>query len=388
MKSIRFLERRTVSSVLALAMLLGIASPALVPLSVSADQISARSIQMSTTTASATAVKYKVTFTPVTTVDTVVVEFCGNSPVLTESCTAPAGFTSASAASDRGTAVVGFSGATNSTRVTDATTHFTGGNPETVELSGITNPNNTVTSFYARIITYPNSATAGTQHSAISTYGTYTDAGGVALSVTEPIQVSAIIRETLTFCVRKTAPTAGCTGGGSPTVALGHGTPAALDATATNTDTVNAQLSTNAISGAVVRMKNSNSCGGLHRIGAVSTSCEIPAVTTGTSTIPLGTAKFGMAVGTASNATGGSTPTGTLASVGNYTGAGSTYGMDYTASSTTNGVSSDYGDPIFNSSGAPVSNKNIGLTFAATASPDTPAGTYTADMSLIATGTF
>jgi hypothetical protein len=167
---------------------------------------------------------------------------------------------------------------------------------------------------------------------------------------------------------------------------IGHGTPTKiLDGSAVDTAAAYMQTSTNAQAGAAIRMKNANTCGGLSDDGG--TTCGIPpstagfiATATGSST---GNAAYGLNV--ADNTDG----IGTMAADSPYsTSTPSTYAMDYVVGGAT-GVTSTYGSEVADSSGTgPVSNVDNTLTFAATAANTTPAGIYTANMLLIATGTF
>jgi hypothetical protein len=160
------------------------------------------------------------------------------------------------------------------------------------------------------------------------------------------------------------------------------------------------QLSTNATSGAIVRMKATNTCA----VAGLTTSppagtCNIPGIdgSTDGSTpkiLTAGTAAFGLFVSDSRTTTGIASSTGTIAADANYNdgtheneGTPSTiyYGMDNRNS--TEGVRSTYGDPIASSTG-PVSRINNNLVFAATPSLTTPAGIYTGNEILIATGTF
>jgi hypothetical protein len=209
-----------------------------------------------------------------------------------------------------------------------------------------------------------------------SSGGTVFDFGGVALSTANVISVTAKVQETLTFCVSQASPGAACSGTSTPTVTLGHGSPAVIDSSVTDTNAsvtpTYMQITTNASGGAIVRMKSNNACAGLSSDGG--TTCAIPPVGgTTASTIPAGTAKFGLTVGTGAGGTGALTPD------ANYT---TNYGMD------TSGVTSTYGDPIAATASAPATNMTSQLTFGATASPTTQAGVYTANLQLIATGTF
>jgi hypothetical protein len=90
-----------------------------------------------------------------------------------------------------------------------------------------------------------------------------------------------------------------------------------------------------------------------------------------------GTAAFGLAVSSGSGVTASAPYTGATAS--NY------YGMDTTTSGSN--VTTTYGSQVLACTG-PVSNINNTWTFAATASNTTPSGIYTANISVIATGTF
>jgi hypothetical protein len=213
-------------------------------------------------------------------------------------------------------------------------------------------------------------------------YGTPQDAGGVAMSTTNDIGVSATVMESMTFCTAAATPAANCVGASAPSLVLGSGSPVALGTT-TSTATAYAELSTNASAGAVVNMKNSNDCGGLRRVLAGATACDIAATNTANA-LADGAGMFGLNVGAADTSLTGAT--GTLTALAPYS-TPSQYGMTYSGT-TGSGVSSVYGDPIFNSGGAPVSNVFVPLTFAANASNVTPAGVYSANMNLIATGTF
>jgi len=257
-------------------------------------------------------------------------------------------------------------------------------NPVTLVLSGVHNQT-AAASFYARIYTYASLATPDWTDA--TNTGTTQDSGGVAMATTQTIGITALVRETMTFCVSALAPGPGCGTSGqavtSPTLTLGHGAPLALDSGTVDTATAYAQLSTNAVSGAIVNMTNNNSCGGLKRTGAAT--CEIPAAgsganTTGGFTIPTGGAGgFGLSIGTPA---GTGTNFGTVTSVAPYDGGANKYGM-YTT-----GVTSAYGDTIFNTASGPIANKNVPLVFGSAAANTSPAGTYTANMNVVATGTY
>ena len=99
-----------------------------------------------------------------------------------------------------------------------------------------------------------------------------------------------------------------------------------------------------------------------------------------TTDVTAGNALFGVKTGAAVADTGN----GSLAIGANYS--SSAYKMNYVSGDTT-GVTGVYGDEIYSTPGY-ANSLNMPLTFGASVSPKTPAGTYSADLSLIATGTF
>lgn len=363
-----------------------VALSAFIPAWVSAAQVTERSIQLSSASASATGVTYQVNFTAVNDAEAFVVDFCSNSPLIGQSCTPPTGMNASGAASTTN----GFTDVTGSTNkvVVVGTIDVSTEDEVSVDITGINNPTAAGT-LYARIVTFASDTAADAYTS--GTPGTIVDEGGVAMSITPTIGVSAAVLESLTFCVSGADTiAANCASGvTAPTVRLGTvvGANTVIDASDTYEGSIYTQLSTNAVNGAIVRIKsNTTGCGGLSRIGAAShaAGCGIaPALAGG---IADGEAKFGVKTGTAA---GQSPSTGTLRA---YDNGGSPY---YNASTfklryvdATDGITSTYGDPFLDTAGAPVQNMEMPITFGASASANTPAGRYSADLSLIATGTF
>ncbi len=355
----------------------------------SAAQVTTRSMQMSDSTPSATSVSYKLTFTPVTTTQELIVDFCGDTPLIGATCAFAAGTVPnvTGVGSSLGTATtVGSGTPVHTIKVTGLT--MTGGSPYTITFTGLTNPSS-ATSFYARVLTYgtgnatgyaPANATGGT-----TTTGTNVDYGGLALSTANAIAITARVMETLTFCVSATALSPDCPTATTPSIVLGHGSPTAtLSSTQVDVASVYTQLSTNAQTGAVVRMKASNSCtnGGLSSNGG--STCTIPGVGGTAAAIAAGTAAVGMCVAPGSNSTATAPYIDATNSCPTTWGATNKYGMDGNGAT---GTTSTYGGQIFATSAA-VNAENNRCTFAATASLTTPAGIYTANESLIATGTF
>lgn len=357
-----------------------------------AAQLTSRSITMSSSAASATNVSYQIKFTPSNTaIQGIVVDFCSNSPVIGASCTAPTGMTIGASPTATISSTTNITNANWTEAAQDAGPPYTtleykgtaaqtpsGSEVVTIDLTGVTNPS-TVGTFYARILTY---STAGAVDSYVdATPGTHVDEGGVAISTANQVSVSGTVQETLTFCVSgkvsNLAPTS-CSSTSVPALTLGHGTPQSLDASAIDTADAYSFVSTNAGSGIAIRMKNSNSCGGLSKDGG--TTCQIAAANAGAATpetLTSGEAKFGMRAAVS----GG---TGTLTVQAPYS-SGTDYGMD--TQSANSSVTGTYGSLVASSTEV-LDNVGTTYTFAAGAANSTPAGLYTATMSLIATGTY
>ncbi len=394
MKSLRIFDRRAGYLLTAVAMLVAVVSPGLLSATVSAATVSSRSVALSSSAADASGVTYKVKFTVGATGAAAGfnVDFCNDSPVAGATCTTPTGFSSAGVTTPTASTTVAVHGVTKGVTVTKTIANNA---TVEVELAGLHNPTAATTAeankgFYARIITFDTAANAGA--SAVGMRGTgAVDDGGVAMAITSPIEVSATVMETMTFCVsgadtsltgHEDCKLASAT---APTVKLGAtlGALSVLDSSAVYTGTVYTQLSTNASTGAVVNMKsNTTGCGGLNRAGAPGACNILPATSGG---IAAGQAKFGVKTGTASNSADALAATGTYQPAGSYN--SSTYFLNYVAGDAT-GVTSTYGDAVLNTNGAPVNNVNMPLTFGASVGPTTPAGNYSASISMIATGTY
>jgi hypothetical protein len=388
MNSFRVFSRQARRITATVALLLASIVPALTPALASADQVTTRFIELSNSAKSATGVTYRVNFTAIQAAGAFVVDFCNDTPIIGQTCTAPTGFNASSAASTTS----GFTSVTGSTSQIIVAGTINASDNVSVAITGITNPS--VTSpLYARIITYTDGTdAAGYTSTDPDAVGDHIDDGGLALSITDKISVSAAVLETMTFCVSKgdgsnnNPITAGCTGTlVAPTLTLGEtvGSVKALTSGAVSTGDIYSQISTNAASGAVVNLKSSVTCGGLKRLGA--SVCDIaPALTSG---ITAGQSKFGVKVNADSTTDTALSASGTFQAVSGSGYNGSTYALNYLANNST-GVTSVYGDPILDTNGTQPSNRNMKLTFAASISNNTPAGNYTGDLSLIATGKF
>jgi hypothetical protein len=244
--------------------------------------------------------------------------------------------------------------------------------------------------------------TSGTAYTGPTAIGSYVDYGGTALSTTSVITITARVQEQLTFCVTAANPNTWTTNqdcsdpavaAAPPALTLGHGSPTkVLDSNTVDTGDAYTQLSTNATHGAVINMRNSNlTCGGLSADNG--TTCAIPPINagaTGVSNLAAGTAGFGLFVQvfTPTSLTVGTI--GSMAPTTNYndgvhTSAPVYYGMDNTTVG--NNVTSTYGSTVATTA-TPVYRADDDYTFAATSALTTPAGIYTANLTLVATGTF
>lgn len=372
-----------------------------VPVMASAAQLTTRSVELSSSTKGATA-NYTVNFTAAADAGAVVVDFCSNSPLLGQECDAPGGL-SLSAATVGGGFTKDAGESTANKLVATGTIDVSTEDEISIPITGVVNPADAGT-IYARIVTYVDGTAAGAYDSSTVYHatnnpnnpGTHIDDGSVAISITDGIAVSGDVLESLSFCVSGVAIDDGCetstAPGSAPTLKLGEDMGNGVVALSTedvSSKPVYTQITTNAVGGAIVSLKSSASdCGGLVRAGAEDNEagCGIkPALLADAfNDATTGKALFGVKTATATNGTGGE---GAYVPVGNY--GNTNYLMNFTeGANPSSGVTSPYGDQFLTTSGAPAINKNMTLTFGAQAANNTPAGSYSANLSLIATGKF
>lgn len=340
-----------------------------------AGTVAYRSITMSSSLPSTTGAEYTVQYTPAsgTSIEGIIVDFCSNSPIVGATCTAPTGFsvgaaTVTSYSTSMGTGWTTSAESTSTLELSNTTAQTQSvSTPDSFILTTATNPSATG-SFYARITTYaatPPTATSTPAYSATAP-GTYTDEGGVALSTTSVIDISATVQETLGFCVYP--GTSGATCGTSPSFTMGHSVNGVtiIDSAAVYTNPVDFSISTNADHGAAVNLEGGTLTSG---------SNTIPAMTAA-GTITPGTADFGLYLSTLGTNVTATAPYGTTTSA---------YYLDAGTAGT--GTQNTFGQTIANLSG-PVNASVSTITYGVTASNTTPAGIYTATHQLIATATF
>jgi len=382
-----------------LALTASIAFPGLAQEALASQQIGTRSIQISNSLVSGTNVDYLVTFSTSSASsgdESLVIDFCQDSPIIGATCTTTHGVTFTSAAITNSNLPAGFAFDTTSgstIKIKGTTTPLAASTSYHFTITGVNNPTGTAStsgqagSFYARIYTYGDNtygSGVGTAYSSPTAVGTDDDYGGFALSTTSQVQVTATVQETLTFCVSGSTISGTCSGLTAPDVTIGTGSPPVLD-TAGESAPAYTQLTTNALSGATVTMKAANACtnGGMTVAPPdVSGGCgSIAGNGAGGSTI-LGTAKWGLCVAPGAGVTAATTYADTSGnSCPSTFNSAADYGMDGT------NVTSTYGDSIYSTSGA-VNAISSTLNFAAKAANTTPAGVYQANETLIATGTF
>ncbi len=390
LKTIR-VNRRVGSLFAVAALVLATVTPGLVPAFASAAQLTERSVQLSSTSKDATNVSYEAKFTTESVAGAVVFDFCKNSPLIGSACTAPVDFTAAAAtATSTGGAVTASQTAAAVANTIKVVGTFPAGATD-ITLAGITNPSE-VGPLYVRMLTFADSATANAYVSA--TPGASIDDGSAAVSITDTVGVSAAVLETMTFCVSGGVIGVDCSGTTATALELGEtsGTVKALSSTVRSETSLYSQISTNAASGAVVNMKSSAAnCGGLLLNGLPvapedeATKCFIkPATGTGEGLLDTNGNKalFGLTVTPVAGGDG----TYAAASAGAYY-SDSIFKLNF-VSGNASGVTGPYGDPILDTAGAPTNNKNAQITFGASIANNTPAGLYSADFSLIATGKF
>jgi hypothetical protein len=331
-----------------------------------------RSISLSSSQPSATGVTYHVDLTADSgySLRTILIDFCSNSPLAGQTCTAPTSFSVGTPAAANLLVNGGTPGGTwtpssqNSGRTFvytgSASASVSAGDTISFDITSVTNPS-TVGSFYGRIFMYTSASPA---YTATDT-DVFAETGSVALSTANGIGFIFQVPEALEFCVYK----ASC--GDAPVVILGHGPSTVIDTSQIDTDTAKFSLTTNAQGGVIVRAFGTPPKIPAHTLNAINSGNGVQAAMT------AGTEAFGFKV---------SPTTGSIAAATAYADTG---GNDYTFDtaamtppSTTGATLTQQATPGI------VSNAVFTMTFGATAGNTTPAGTYSSSVILVATATF
>jgi len=351
-----------------------------------------RSITMSSAVNNQNFVKYSVSFKTgqagTTNVGGIVIDFCAEDPIPTDTCNSPASFdtnkASLTISNQVGISsfVINASSTAQTLMITNATPQgLAQGTTVSFDLgngtnNGIHNPATTNTTFYARMFTF--STAAGATSYTHSTPGTYLDYGGIALSTAAQLSIQSKVQETLSFCIYT-----GASCGTNTTILLGDTTTDILSTIHTYTN----------ISGHFTAATNGANGMDVYASGATLTSSQGPTIAAigGTKTTSAqGTEQFGFCVFTSGGAVNPSAP---------YDGnncSNLTTGQDVSGLTTpTNAqfafdsaaLSAVGGQKIASASG-PSATTTGTLAFIANIAPTTKSGIYTTTMSFTAVGKF
>lgn len=368
-----------------------------------------RKITMSSSANGATDVTYEISFNTATNnpdIQGLVVDFCSNSPIIGEACTAPGGFNlNEATVAVSATGVAGFSLNAATTNNKLVLTRAGGaGIPANTNIvvtlgtaaagDGVTNPTTTNTTFYARLIVFNTQAGATSYDSSVTGANNpgaeppVIDAGGVALSTAAQITITSKVQEKLTFCMYTSAANyTDCTGVSGTAVTLGD-TNGVLDTAGPYVDkNTKYNVTTNAANGVAVRVKGDTLTTGSFSISAIGASAA---------SSTAGTEQFGFCtyrdtgggaaglVGTSPydsancNTTTQSAGTGTPGGVGT-----AQFAFDTNA---TTGTTSTYGHQF---ASKPAGDFSTGIiAFVGNIANTTEAGIYSTTLTFVATGTY
>jgi len=231
-------------------------------LKVNASNLGSRTIQMSSSMSDATDVTYTIGFTnsvPMT-IGSIKILFCSNSPLLSDPCDPPVGFS----ASNTMISAIGNQGITDFYITPAASNYVILSRPSSqlltptavnVILNGFHNPSGTG-SFYARIFAYTTTDASGT----------YLDAGGLALSTSESITLASTVPPFLYFCAADSFTGYDCSSGTAYDNSLG-----VLSSSHTNFATSQFIIGTNAAYGLDVIVSGTTLTSGNNVIDALIT---------------------------------------------------------------------------------------------------------------------
>lgn len=360
-------------------------------------------------------VSYRVGFTlpSSSTFQGIVVNFCNNSPIVGDSCTAPTGFSlDPTGAYDPGAgadsvaldldAQSGISGFTIDTVNSDDNTLILTGSAAaltgavTFDLGsiadddGIYNPSVNGT-FYARILLYATSG-AAQAYDPVTT-GTYLHDGGVALAVADELTISARVQEVLQFCVGSEDAGTNSDCSDISGTAINLGVVESSDTAETDNSPARrdgkAMIRTNAFNGAAIYYKaEQNTASGKLKVngatctGSLTTDQCFNSAGTTKQAIVDGVEMFGMTVFDIDLTNGAATTN--LQCDTEYNGDGTCSGgapTGYAWDDTGNFDRIAFSTSVLD-------DEMLQLRFAATASPTTPTGLYTVTANFVATATF
>ena len=341
--------------------------------------LSPRSVQMSSSATSATNVQYTMNFTTSAayTIQTVVFEVCTD-PFVGTTCTAPDAtfnWNKSTVTINAQSGIAGLSVDTTDSTATKLVLSRTSGSigsgvAASVQLgtgtaTGVTNPSSLGT-FYMRMYTL-NNATGATN-------GTLQDAGGVALSTANAVNVTAKVQESLTFCAYAAASSNTCATVTSNSANLGDANgilSATSGAGADYTKNVFFNVATNSSqsgTSVAVNMAGTTLTSGSNTIAAIGASCTADSTSSAT-------AQFGIRL--SALATGVSADNSYNCGSGNH---------KFDVSSTPN-ITSVGGQQIAHMTGANAEGQTT-VELLGKAASTTLAGIYTTSLSFIAAPTY
>ncbi len=222
-----------------------------------------------------------------TDVGSIVFEYCSNSPLYEDACTAPSGLDVSGVSLDQQTGEAGFtidpSSDSNTIILTRSAVAANPG-PSTYLFSSAINPNSANTSTFVRIATFATEDATGID----------TDRGAVVFSTSEALVVGAYVPPYLTFCVGITVST-NCSNSSGNFIDLGQ-----LSTAQPKVASSQMAVSTNDPAGYIVGVSGSTMTSG-NKI--------IPALSTPSNSAP-GTSQFGINLRSNSNPDVGANPNG------------------------------------------------------------------------------
>ena len=283
------------------------------PNKVSAAQITARKLTLSTSSpagsAATTTYTFNFTVPSATNLQSAEAVICTTA---SGACSTPSGFSNTSSTlASQPTNLGDASGWTVSTATAGKLRLSKSGNvaaptgAQTVAFGNVQNPTTTNQTFFARITTYSDAA-----------WTTPVDTGTVAASTATQISVTATVDESLTFCSAQTGITnSSCSGASGATVALGT-----LTSSATGSGTSQLGVGTNGVSGFAITINGTtltcSACAGTPTISALASQT---ASTTGTEQFGVNLRDNATPnVGTDADGSGTATPTASYNTVDQY----------------------------------------------------------------------
>jgi hypothetical protein len=265
------------------------------PTKASAAELNYRTLQLSSSLAGDSNVTYNISFSIVTTgtLGSIEFEFCSNSTFPSDVCVAPAGMDASNTVFTQESGISGFtilSKTANEVVISRPPTPTLPVNAN-VLFNGITN-STAIGPCYLRVLTFPTSDASGS----------YVDSGGMAFSITNPLNVNATVPPYLLFCTGNTISGNDCSTASGDFIDLGP-----LTTGHTSSGQSQMLIATNAKSGYSIYATGNTLTSGNNTIPALSV--DSPAQT-GVSQFGINlTANTSPSVGQNPNGPGAGTPT-------------------------------------------------------------------------------